>query len=229
MSKMLAATTTTTSPDQAINELWWITMIESVVALFFGISAVFWPELTLLTLVYLLAAFVLGIGILQLLFGIMSIRARGSWWATMLIGFLGIGLGIYLVRHPHVTLHTLTLLIGLLLITRGLLDLVRALTDRASVRSGNTSRILLTIIGIAALIAGIFIMTQPVSGGIAFVWILGVYAITFGVLNMAIAIELKSALHEQSYDNTADMLASEAGRNKADQLSGSRATRSSKT
>lgn len=222
MSKMLVAAAQTTPPDQAVNELWWVSMLESVIALFFGISAVFWPQLTLLTLVYLLAAFVLTIGILQLFAGVMSIRARSTWWVTMLIGFLGIGLGIYLVRHPSVTLHTFTLLIGLLFIARGLLDLVRVFADRVSTR-GNTPRILLAIVGVAAIIAGIFIMTQPVSGGIAFVWILGVYAIIFGILNMAIALELKSAVHEQSSAAGTDVLATETEPDRAGKLPSNRA------
>jgi uncharacterized membrane protein HdeD (DUF308 family) len=199
MSKTLVAAL----PDQAVNELWWLTMVESTFALFFGISAVFWPGLTLVTLVYLFSGFVLGLGILQLFSGIMSIRARSTWWITMLIGIAGIGIGIYLVRHPDISFRSFVLLVGLLLLARGLLDLVRVFTDRQTTRGG-VPKVLLAIMGVAAIIAGVFIMVQPVVGGVAFVWILGLYAIVFGALNMAIAIELRMALLEQSAESLAE-------------------------
>lgn len=190
MTKLVA-----TMPGRAINGLWWLYMIEAILALFFGIAAVFWPGLTLVTLVYLFGAFILGVGIVQLISGLMSIRSRSNWWVSMLMGLLGVALGIYLVRHPGVSFHTFVLLIGLILLARGLLDLVRAFTDHGGTYS-STPRVLNAILGIAGILAGIFIMIQPVTGGVAFVWILGVYAIIIGVLHIAIAIELRSALQD---------------------------------
>lgn len=179
--------------DRAINQLWWMNVIEATLALFFGISAVFWPTLTLVTLVYLFSAFVLGIGIFQLINGLMSIRARSSWWVTALVGVIGIGVGIYLFRHPNVSFSAFVLVVGLFLIARGILDLVRVFSDRSSTATG-IPRILMGIVGVLAILAGIYVLVQPVSGGIGFVWALGVYAIVFGTLNMAVALDLREAL-----------------------------------
>jgi uncharacterized membrane protein HdeD (DUF308 family) len=204
MSKMLVAAVS----DRAVNQLWWVNMIEATLALFFGISAVFWPALTLITLVYLFSGFVLALGIVQLFAGIMSIRARGTWWVTALLGILGIGVGVYLLRHTNVSFQSFVLLVGLLLLARGLLDIVRVFADRESTRGG-VPRILTAIIAIAAIVAGIFIMVQPVSGGIAFVWALGVYAIIFGALNMALAMELRAALFNETVDEATDKIRTE--------------------
>jgi uncharacterized membrane protein HdeD (DUF308 family) len=185
-------------PDRLVNELWWVGVIESALVLFFGISAIFWPGLTLLTLVYMFSAFVLGIGLIQLTSGIMSFRRRGSWWVTALIGALSIGIGVYLVRHPDLSLATFLTLIGLLLVVRGLLDLMRAIFDRAS----TLTRVLLGMIGAAGIIAGTLIWMQPVAGGVAFVWILGVYALVVGSFGLAMAFELRTAwLQDQAAEN----------------------------
>ena len=176
--------------DRAVNELWWIGMIESVLAIFFGITAIFWPGLTLLVLVYLFGAFVLALGNLQVFAGIMSYGRRGTWWVTLLLGILGIGVGVYLLRNPDVSLPTFILLVGLLLVARGLFDITRAILDR----SLPLNRILLAVIGVSAIVAGIFILLQPETGGVAFVWVLGVYALILGMLGMAIALGLRALL-----------------------------------
>lgn len=186
MSSVLAAAVS----DRAVNELWWIGMIESVLAIFFGITAIFWPGLTLLVLVYLFGAFVLALGNLQVFAGIMSYGRRGTWWVTLLLGILGIGVGVYLLRNPDVSLPTFILLVGLLLVARGLFDITRAILDR----SLPLNRILLAVIGVSAIVAGIFILLQPETGGVAFVWVLGVYALILGMLGMAIALGLRALL-----------------------------------
>jgi uncharacterized membrane protein HdeD (DUF308 family) len=190
--------------DKAVNELWWIGIIEAALALFFGISAIFWPGLTLLALVYLFSAFVIGLGIVQLVAGLMSIKRRSSWWVTVLIGVVSLGVGIYLVRNPGVSFITFILLVGLVLIVRGLLDLMRAFTDR-STTSDTTNKIFLILVGIAGLVAGVLILLQPAAGGVAFVWILGLYAILIGTLGIVGALELRAALFVEPEKAKADI------------------------
>lgn len=178
----------------------------------------------MVTLVYLFSGFVLALGMVQLVSGIMSIRRRSTWWITGLIGILGIGVGIYLVRHPGVSFQTFILLIGLLLIARGILDLVRVFVDRTST-SGRVAKILTGVIGVSAIIAGVVIMAQPVAGGIAFVWVLGVYAIVFGTLGMALAMELRTALFGEAVEPVTDR---DETREKAPARTGSASSRGSR-
>jgi uncharacterized membrane protein HdeD (DUF308 family) len=199
---------------EAVNELWWVSMIEAALALFFGVSAIFWPGLTLLTLVYLFSAFILGLGIIQVVSGVMSVRYRGSWWVTMLLGILSIGLGVYLLRHLDISIQSFLLLVGLLLIARGVLDIVRVFSDHTTTPDG-IPKTLMAILGLSAIIAGIFVLAQPVAGGVAFVWVLGVYALIFGTLNMALALELRAAL----FGSVVEPEAETAGRRDGEQTS----------
>jgi len=188
--------------DKAVNELWWIGIIEATLTLFFGISAIFWPGITLVVLVYLFSAFILGFGIIQLVVGLMSIRRRSSWWVTVLLGAVTIGVGVYLVRTPDISFATFILLVGFVLIVRGLLDIMRAFTDRATTRD-SVYRTFLTLVGAAGIVAGILILLQPVAGGVAFVWILGLYAFIIGTLEIVAAFELRAALNEPETIDTA--------------------------
>ncbi|MDB5164701.1 MAG: hypothetical protein JWL89_327 [Candidatus Saccharibacteria bacterium] len=185
---MVAIRSAAIIPRQAVSELWWLLMVEAILAIFFGIVAIFWPALTLLTLVYLFSAFVLGWGLLEILTGVMSIRRRDTWWLTLLFGLIALGVGIFLVRHPAVSFATFILVIGLTLIARGLFDIVSIFLDKLSF----AHRAIRGILGIAAIAAGIIILLQPVAGGVAFVWVLGLYALIFGPLTLVLALESRN-------------------------------------
>jgi uncharacterized membrane protein HdeD (DUF308 family) len=152
----------------------------------------FWPGLTLLTLVYLFTAFVIGLGFMEVMNGLMNIQRRSTWWVTLLVGLASLGVGVYLVRHLDVSFRTFILLIGLLLIARGILDIASSFVERAT----TPSRVLLILAGVAALIAGIVILFQPVAGGVAFVWVLGLFAMIYGALTLALSFELRNELLE---------------------------------
>jgi uncharacterized membrane protein HdeD (DUF308 family) len=161
-------------------------ILGGVTTILFGIAAVFWPQLTIVTLLYLFAAFVLVSGLFGLFDGITSIGTKGSSWVLkLLLGVLQIGVGIYLLRHPHVTFATFILLIGFTLIFRGVFDMVVAFTEKMSA----TNRTLSLIGGAIALIVGIIVLFQPVTSGVAFVWLLGLYCLISGPIMIALAVD----------------------------------------
>ena len=178
--------------SEALEELWWLALLQGIVAIFFGIVAIFWPGLTLVALVYLFSAYILAWGIVEVINGFLSIRRRDTWWLNLLFGLIGLGAGIYLVRHPQVSFAALIIIIGLVLVSRGLLDIMAAFLDKR----GSTHRILSLIVGAAAIIAGIVLLFQPEKGGVAFVWILGLYALIFGALTTALAIESRDRIEK---------------------------------
>ncbi len=168
-----------------ISELWWLTLMQSLLAIFFGIAAIFWPGLTLVVLDYLFSAFILIWGIIEIVEGLMGVGRRDTWWLTLLFGLVGLVVGVYLVRHPGVSFATFILLIGLTFIVRGIFDVVGTFLDNRSA----THRILTLIVGAAAVAAGIFTLLQPATSGVAFVWVIGLYALIFGVISFVIALE----------------------------------------
>jgi len=160
-----------------------------VIAILFGIAAVFWPGITLLTLLYLFSVFLLIGGIFELVYGIgrlgngeTSVLTR---ILTPLIGLLQMGVGVYLLRHPHVTFGVFILLIGFTLIVRGVFEVVEGLFEEGP----SIYRVVMIIIGLLAVLAGILILFQPKAAGVAFVWILGLYALISGALLLAGAVE----------------------------------------
>jgi uncharacterized membrane protein HdeD (DUF308 family) len=159
-----------------------------VTAVLFGIAAVFWPALTLVTLVYLFSAYVLVTGVVNLVQAVMSMKVRSTWFLTLFVGLVELGVGVYLLRHTDVSFATLILLIGFALIIRGVLEVVAAFMDLGG---WATTRMLLTIGGLASVLAGVIVLMQPVASGIAFVWVLGVYALLVGAMMTAVALDAR--------------------------------------
>lgn len=161
-------------------------VFEGILAILFGIAAVFWPGITLVTLLYLFAAFILASGIINLLVGIFSIGKGGSHWLLKsVLGLVQIGAGVYLFRHPHVTFATLILIIGFVLIARGVIDIVLAFMDETTA----TNKTMVAIAGLLAVIVGVVMLFQPAASGVAFVWILGLFALVSGPIMIAAAVD----------------------------------------
>jgi len=177
---------------QFMASYWWVLTLRGVAALLFGIAAVFWPGITLVTLVYLFSAFILVSGIMEVVHGIGAVKHRGTWFLTLLLGVLQIGVGVYLLRHPLVSFATLILLIGFTLIVRGVIEGVSAFTDDSSA----SMKTLMVIGAIFSVLAGIVVLFQPAAGGVAFVWILGLYALISGPLLIAMSLDVKHLAEE---------------------------------
>jgi len=177
----------------SLNQMWGAVVLRGFLAIAFGIAAVFWPGETLVTLLYLFATYVLVSGVMNQIVGLFNLNDAGSFWGRILLvllGFFEMGVGVYLLRHPHATFATLILLIGLVLIVRGVFELFAGIFGDG----GATYRVVLVLGGLLALAAGILMLFQPVAAGVAFVWILGVYALITGPLLVALGYDAKHAL-----------------------------------
>lgn len=180
-----------------ISEFWWLWVVQAIVSVLFGIVATFWPGLTLVTLVYLLAPFVMVIGLSEIVRSLMTIKYRDTWWMSLLIGFLTLGVGIYLARHPGISFATFILVVGITYIAWGVMDIARAFLDHVF----TPHRTLSFISGFAGIAAGIIILLQPVAGGVAFVWVLGLFALVQGTVALVMSVD-----HHHDYQELKDSL-----------------------
>jgi uncharacterized membrane protein HdeD (DUF308 family) len=167
---------------------WWALTLRGIVAVLFGIAAVFWPGITLVTLIYLFGAWVLVDGVIRIVAGISRIGGHQLGFLTLLIGLIQLGVGVYLLRHPGVSFATLILLIGFMLIVGGVVEVVASLTAGDSA----TGKTLAIIVGVAAVLAGILMLFQPAASGVAFVWILGLYALVSGSMLIALSLDVRN-------------------------------------
>jgi uncharacterized membrane protein HdeD (DUF308 family) len=161
---------------------WWTLVLGGVATLLFGIAAVFWPGLTLAVLLYLFSTFVLITGLVYVLAGLGSANKSDTWFLPVVLGAFQVGVGVYLLRHPAVRFSTFIVLIGFTLIATGVFEAVNVYySSRVSTKSQAISY----LAALAALVVGIVILFAKPVNGVAFVWLLGLYAIVVGTIHLA--------------------------------------------
>lgn len=171
---------------RAMQANWWMLTIRGIAALLFGFAALFWPGVTLYTLVLLFSAWVLVDGVVRLISGIGHLGQNAHGLLYMLLGFVEIGGGVYLLRHPGITLKTFLGVIGFLLIINGVIGAVASLAAKETA----TGKMLGLLLGIIAVLAGIFLLMEPASSGLAFTWVLGLYGLITGPMLIAMSLDL---------------------------------------
>ena len=164
---------------------WGALAIRGILAVIFGLVALLWPEVTLLTLVQL---FALVGGIFALVFVFAFGQAdRSVRWLVRLEGVLGIVLGAATFFWPEAAALTLLYIIAAWAIITGVLQIVAAVGLRRAI-SGEWALILG---GVASVIFGVLLAVWPREGLLALVWIFGIYALVFGITQLVLAYRVR--------------------------------------
>lgn len=115
---------------------WWLLLIEGILGVVAGLVAFFWPGLTALALLYLVAAWAIVTGIMEIVGAIRLRQEIVGEWALILSGVLSFIFGVLLVVIPaRAGLLSLTWLIGIYAIAFGVIMLVLAFRVRGFARS----------------------------------------------------------------------------------------------
>lgn len=110
---------------------WWLMLLEGVLGVVVGLVAFFWPGLTALALLYLIAAWAIVTGIMEIAAAIRLRREMVGEWALVLGGALSVLFGVLLVVIPaRAGLLSLTWLIGAYAVVFGILLVVLAFRVR---------------------------------------------------------------------------------------------------
>jgi uncharacterized membrane protein HdeD (DUF308 family) len=171
---------------RALAKNWWLLLLRGLAAILFGVLALEWPGLTLLTLVVLYGAYVLTDGVVAIIAALMGDTPGGRWWLAI-AGVVGIAVGAFTFMLPGMTAFFLLLTMAGWAIATGVLQIIGAIRLRKEI----DNEWLLILSGAISVLFGLAIVTNPGGGALAIVWVIGTYAIIAGVLNIGLAFRLK--------------------------------------
>lgn len=169
---------------------WWIVTLRGVLAVLFGLMCFFWPGITLTALVLLYGAYALVDGIFALVSAILGQPRTEPWWALLIEGAAGIAVGIMTFTWPAITALVLLFLIAGWAIITGVFEVIEALRLRREIQG----EWLLALSGLLSILFGVALIVRPGTGALAVVWLIGAYAIAFGVLYIALGARLRGWL-----------------------------------
>jgi uncharacterized membrane protein HdeD (DUF308 family) len=165
---------------------WWLILLRGIVAIIFGILAFVWPGITLLTLILFYGAFALADGVLALIHAIMGGNVGSRWWLA-LVGIAGIAAGLVTFLMPGLTAFVLLIFIACWAISLGIFQIIGAIRLRKEI----DNEWLIGLSGALSVLFGIVLLVAPGAGALGLIWVIGSYAIVFGIMLVMEAFKLK--------------------------------------
>jgi uncharacterized membrane protein HdeD (DUF308 family) len=170
---------------------WWMVLLRGLAAIAFGIVALIWPAMTLLTLVLVYGIFAIADGVLSIIGAIADREKSSSTWLLALVGVLGIIAGTLALVWPAFIAVGLVLYVGLWAIFRGVVDVVAAVRLRKDI----PNEWMLALSGVLSIVFGFLIFMAPAVGLLAVIWVIAFCAILEGLLLCSLAFRLRGRAH----------------------------------
>jgi uncharacterized membrane protein HdeD (DUF308 family) len=166
---------------------WWLLVLRGVCALLFGILAFVWPGITLVSLVLLFGAYALINGLFTASMGLRAASGTPGKGTLIFLGLLGIAAGVLTFFYPGITALTLLVLIAWWAILTGIVEIAVAI----KLRKEMTNEWFLILSGTLSVVFGILLIARPGAGALSVVWIIGAYAVVFGIFLLMLAAKIK--------------------------------------
>jgi uncharacterized membrane protein HdeD (DUF308 family) len=176
--------------DEMLSLTWKVMVIRGVVGLAFGVIALVWPGETALAFIVLWGIWALIDGIGSLAEGF-STGPRGPRWLHLLMGAVSLVVAVFAIFSPAVTASTLTWLLGIWLIVRGLTELIAG-----AIGVGDRGRAFLIGSGIVDLVLGVLFAANPGRAAVGIAWLLGLVALLWGLVFLVLGLVVRKQLAE---------------------------------
>ncbi|WP_289042660.1 HdeD family acid-resistance protein [uncultured Aliiroseovarius sp.] len=164
-------------------------LVRGLIAIAFGITAFVWPALTLAVLVLIFGAFILFDGIVGAIDALLNRDQMENWWLWLLEGVLGIVVGAFTLLMPGITALFLLGLVAAWSILGGILRIIAAIQLRKTI----DGEWVLIASGLLSVVFGVAIIALPHAGLVSIAWIIGFWAVAFGILFVLLAFRLRKA------------------------------------
>lgn len=166
---------------------WYTLAIRGVLAILFGILAFLAPGVFAATFALLVGAYFLVDGLLALVAAVRFGHRDNRWWALLLEGVFGLLAGIVTFLNPLGTAVALVYLVGAWALITGVMEIVAAVQLRRVIHG----EFWLVVAGIVSVALGLALFAHPGTGILAGAFIIGAYALVFGIALVALAFRLR--------------------------------------
>ena len=97
--------------DTTLQKAWWLYLLQGIVTALFGIAALVWPLVALISLFVLFAVFAVVVGFVRIVTSLMN-REESGWWLILISGIASIAAGVVAFVWPGLTALLLLYVIG---------------------------------------------------------------------------------------------------------------------
>lgn len=180
---------------------WWTFILRGVVAILFGLLAFLSPGWGITVLVALFAAWAIIDGIGSLITGFRTRDTDRSWWLEILQGVIGVAAGIIAIVLPlEVVTTALVLVIAAWAVLTGVIEIVLAIRLRRVIRG----ELWMALAGVASILFAVVLVLFPAAGALSLVWLIGAFAIAFGIFAIGLGWRLRGLNQAAERDAAVD-------------------------
>ena len=183
-------TTALPSLSTMLQRSWWVLLVRGLAAIVFGVLTWMQPAASAVALLVIFGAYVLVDGALGVYGTIKNRHQSSHWWVMLIWGLAGVIVGVLTVINPAITGLVLTIYIGVWAVVTGVMQIIAAMRLRKEIEG----EWLLVLSGLLSVVFGGFVLSQPMAGMMAMVWVIATYAVIFGVLMILLAFRVKKGV-----------------------------------
>jgi uncharacterized membrane protein HdeD (DUF308 family) len=166
---------------------WWALALRGVAALLFGLIALLAPGFVAVWLALLFGAYALIDGIFAIIAGIRAAERHERWWPLALEGLLSVLVGVIALLMPVAAALALLYLVCAWAIVTGVFRISAAIRLRKEIQG----EWLLILNGALSVLLGVLIVARPAAGLVTLIWVLGIYAMIYGIVLVGLAFKLR--------------------------------------
>ncbi len=171
-----------------ISQRWALLAANGVIAIIFGVLAIFVPGQTLLTVVTYFGIVVLLLGAAMLVGGILNMHNGLGYGTDLAEAIVLMIIGVLLTFYTRQSLKIFVIIIGSWAVLIGLLQLFIAFKLNPELNGKNT----LLVNGGLSLIFGIILFFNPFQAAVFVLVLTGILAIAVGVILIIVAMKIKN-------------------------------------
>jgi uncharacterized membrane protein HdeD (DUF308 family) len=165
---------------------WGLIVVLGVLSVILGLLAIAYPGATIVTISIFFAAWLFVSGIFYLISSFTRDGDTGSRVLSAILGVLSIIVGWALLRTPFQSVEVFIFVIGIFFLIQGVMTFIGAFARKAGRNWGIAS-------GILGIIAGIIVLTYPISSAVTLALIAGIWLVILGVMQVIAGIQLRNA------------------------------------
>jgi uncharacterized membrane protein HdeD (DUF308 family) len=167
---------------------WWALALRGAIAILFGLAALLRPGIALGALILLFGAYALVDGVFAIVGVFGGTRGGTPRWLLLIEGIAGILAGLIAFVLPGLTSVVLLYLIAAWAVVTGIFEIATAIRLRQEIR-GEWA---LIIGGVLSVLFGVILaVIGPVAGLLSLIWLIGIYAVAFGILMLITAFQVR--------------------------------------
>ena len=167
---------------------WYLLLVLGIIFIIIGTCAIITPALTYLSLAILFSITFFVTGILQIIFSISYRKQSDDWGWALAAGILDFIIGLILIMNPQISMITLPLFVGFVVMYRSILDIGWSIELK---KYGVSNWGWLLVAGILGAIFSFILLWNPVFAGLTVAVLTGIALITLGIFQIYFSIELK--------------------------------------